>query len=246
MESKPKFIPDSKLPLMDQVRQVLRYHHYAYRTERTYCDWIIRFIKFFGTQTHPKQIGKKEIEAFLSEPAIRRKVSASTQRQALNAIVFLYNRVLNISIDGQIGHVRSTQKRRSPVVMTQKETARLLANMHKTHLLMARLLYGSGLRLMESIRLRVQDLDFEQNLIYVRAAKGGKDRVTLFPKTIHADMRAQLEKVKRLHILKLEQNFHGHLFLIAIDSEVVFGIGNIRAKGFQFKGKMISPFIGCF
>ena len=214
MENKPKFIPNSKLRLMDQVRQVLRYHHYAYRTERTYCDWIIRFIKFFGTQTHPKKMGKKEIEAFLSDPAIRRKVSASTQRQALNAIIFLYNCVLNIPINGRIGHVRSTQKRRPPVVMTQKETARLLANMHKTHLLMAKLLYGSGLRLMECIRLRVQDLDFEQNLIYVRAAKGGKDRVTLFPKTIQADMQAQLEKVKRVHQQDLADGY-GEVYLPA-------------------------------
>ena len=91
MENYPKFRPDSNLRLMDQVRQVLRYHHYAYRTERTYCDWIVRYIKFFGTKRHPKQMGKNEIETFLSDLAIRRKVSASTQKQALNAIVFLYN-----------------------------------------------------------------------------------------------------------------------------------------------------------
>ena len=212
MENKSKFRPDSNLRLMDQVRQVLRYHHYAYRTERTYCDWIVRYIKFFGAQTHPKQMGKKEVETFLSDLEIRLKVSASTQKQALNAIVFLYNRVLNIPIDGQIEHVRSTQTRRPPVVMTQKETARLLANMHKAHLLMAKLLYGSGLRLMECIRLRLYDLDFEQHLIYVRAAKGGKDRVTLFPKTIQAEMQAQVTKVKKLHQQDLADGY-GEVYL---------------------------------
>lgn len=101
MESKAKFKPDSGLKLMDQVKQVLRYHHYAYRTEQTYCDWILRYVKFHGGKTHPKNMGKKEVEAFLSHLAAHGKVSASTQRQALNAIVFLYREVLDMPIEGE-------------------------------------------------------------------------------------------------------------------------------------------------
>lgn len=108
MESKAKFKPDSSLKLMDQVRQVLRYYHYAYRTEQTYCDWIVRFIRFHGSKRHPKDMGKSEVEAFLSHLATDRKVSASTQRQALNAIVFLYRDVLEQAIQGEIAPVRAS------------------------------------------------------------------------------------------------------------------------------------------
>ena len=121
MESKPKFRPDSNLRLMDQVKQVLRYHHYSYRTERTYCDWILRYVKFHGGKTHPTNMGKKEVEGFLSHLASRGKVSASTQRQALNAIVFLYRNVLDQSIQGDIEPVKAKRHPKVPVVMTQWE-----------------------------------------------------------------------------------------------------------------------------
>ena len=212
MADKPKFKPDPRLKLMDQVRQVLRYHHYAYRTEQTYCDWIVRYIKYFGSKKHPRDMGKTEIDAFLSHLAIDRKVSASTQRQALNAIVFLYRHVLNMPIEKQIEPARAKRHPRPPVVMTKNEVKRVLSQMQGTHLLMAKLMYGSGLRLMECIRLRVQDLDFERNLIYVRAAKGGKDRVTIFPKTIHSEMKDQIDRVKRLHDEDLSQGF-GEVYL---------------------------------
>jgi integron integrase len=199
MEIKKKFKPDPGLRLMDQVRQVLRYHHYAYRTEQTYCDWIVRYIKFHGGKKHPADMGKAEIEAFLSHLATQRKVSASTQRQALNAIVLLYRDVLDKPVEEQLEPVRAKRRPKLPVVMTQHEVKRVLSRMKGNHLLMARLLYGSGLRLMECIRLRVKDLDFERNLIYIRAAKGNKDRVTIFPKAIQRDMRLQVERVKELH-----------------------------------------------
>ena len=172
MEGKPKFRPDSNLRLMDQVKQVLRYHHYAYRTEQTYCDWILRYVKFHGGQTHPKDMGKREVEGFLSHLASHGKVSASTQRQALNAIVFLYRDVLDQPIQGEIAPVRARRHSRVPVVMTQGEVQKVLAEMNGTHLLMARLLYGGGLRLMECVRLRVQDLDFEKSLLYACHGKG--------------------------------------------------------------------------
>lgn len=201
MENKntPKFKPDPHLRLMDQMHQVLRYHHYAYRTEQTYCDWILRYIKFHGSKTHPKDMGKSEIEAFLSHLATHGSVSASTQRQALNAIVFLYRHVLDKSIEDQLEPIKAKRHPRPPVVMSKAEVQRVLAQMRGNHLLMAKLLYGCGLRLMECVRLRVHDLDFERNRVYVRAAKGDKDRVTMFPKTIQDEMRQHLEKIKLLH-----------------------------------------------
>lgn len=212
MESNKIFRPDPGLKLMDQVRQVLRYHHYAYRTEQTYCDWIVRYIRFHGGKTHPRDMGKTEIDAYLSHLATNKKVSASTQRQALNAIIFLYRSVLDKSIEGRIEPTRAKRHPRPPVVMTKREVKRVLGQMRGIHLLMAKILYGSGLRLMECIRLRVQDLDFERNLIYVRAAKGNKDRTTLFPKSIQPEMQNQLEEVEYLHDEDLEQGY-GEVYL---------------------------------
>ena len=199
MESKPKSRPDGSLRLMEQVRQVLRYYHYAYRTEQTYCDWILRYVKFHGGKTHPKDMGKKEVEGFLSHLATHGKVSSSTQRQALNAIVFLYREVLHLPIEGEIAPVRARRYPRVPVVMTQAEVQSVLGEMNGAHLLMAKLLYGGGLRLMECVRPRLQDLDFGKSLLYIRAAKGGKDRATLFTKAIHGELKQHLEKVRRLH-----------------------------------------------
>lgn len=129
---------------MDQVRQVLRYHHYAYRTEQTYCYWIVRYIRFFQAKRHPRDMGKTEIEAFLSHLAVEGKVSASTQRQALNAIVFLYKRVLDQPVEELIEHIRAHKHRRPPVVMSQAEVQGVLVQMTGVHLLMAQLLYGGG------------------------------------------------------------------------------------------------------
>jgi integrase len=206
-KNKSKFRPDSTLKLMDQVRQVLRYHHYAYRTEQTYCEWIIRFIRFHGSKIHPSQMDKAHVEMFLSHLATQGKVSASTQRQALNAIIFLYRQVLDQPIEGQIEPVKAKRHIRPPTVMTQTEVQRVLTSLAGTHLLMAKVLYGCGLRLMECVRLRVQDLDFERNILYVRQAKGGKDRTTVFPQSIQSELRLHLEKVKHLHEQDLEQGY---------------------------------------
>ena len=212
MENKQKFRPDPTLKLMDQVRQVLRYHHYAYRTEHTYCDWIRRYIRYFDAKKHPQDMGKPEIDAYLSHLATEGKVSASTQRQALNAIIFLYRHVLDKPIEGQTEPTRAKRHPRPPVVMTKNEVKRVFSHMQGIHLLMAKMLYGAGLRLMECIRLRAQNLDFEQNLIYVRAAKANKDRITLFPTSIQPEMRQQLEKVKGLHDEDLAQGY-GEVYL---------------------------------
>ena len=207
MDNTTKFKPDPNLRLMDQVRQVLRYYHYAYRTEQTYCDWIARFIRYFDCKYHPKNMGKEEIEAFLSHLAVDLKCSASTQRQALNAIVFLYARVLHQPLEDQIAPVRAKRLPRPPVVLSKSEVARILSFMKGQHWLMARILYGCGLRLMECIRLRVQDLDLERSRLYVRAAKGGKDRVTLLPETLHQELKDQLERVTALHEADLADGF---------------------------------------
>lgn len=199
MESKAKFIPNPKKRLMDQVREVLRYHHYAYRTEQIYCQWIVRFIKFYKSERHPREMGATEVQAFLSHLASDRDVAASTQKQALNALVFLYRHVLDQPLIQGMEPKKAKKGQRLPTVMTESEVARLLENMEGTHRLMAQLMYGSGLRLMECIRLRVKDLDFGQGQIFVRDSKGGKDRVTVLPAQLHHPLQVQLEKVGDLH-----------------------------------------------
>jgi len=128
MENKRKFRPDPDIKLMDQVRQVLRYHHYAYCTENTYCDWIVRYIKYFGAKKHPRDMGKTEINDYLSHLATDRKVSASTQRQALNAIIFLYRHVLDQPIEEQIEPTRAKRHPRPPVVMTKNELIEVISS----------------------------------------------------------------------------------------------------------------------
>lgn len=207
MENKPKFHPNPKLKLMDQVREVLRYHHYAYRTEQTYCQWILRYIYYFGGKTHPRLLGAKDVEAFLSHLAIEGKVSGSTQRQALNSLVFLYRNVLDMPLDGEIAPARSKRLKKPPTVLTSAEVQRLLAILEGHNALMAKLLYGSGLRLMECIRLRVQDIDFGQNLIFVRGGKGGKDRTTILPRNLRDELMSQIKAVKAIHHKDLEAGF---------------------------------------
>lgn len=203
----PKFRPNPDLKLMDQVRQVLRYYHYAYRTERSYTHWILRYIRYCGGKTHPNRLGTQDVERFLSHLATEGKVSASTQRQALNALVFLYQNVLHQPLEGKIAPVRSKRRPRPPTVLTQAEVQRLLAAMTGKHALMARLLYGAGLRLLECIRLRIQDVDFGQNLIFVRGSKGGQDRTTILPRNLREELQAQIQAVKALHHRDLEEGF---------------------------------------
>ncbi len=212
MENKSKFIPNPELKLMDQVRETLRYYHYARSTEKTYCQWILRYIYFYEKKRHPKEMGAREVERFLSHLASSENVAASTQRQALNALVFLYRDVLLMPLDNSIAPVRSKRKRRPPTVLTEEEVELILARMHGTHLLMAKLIYGSGIRLMECIRLRIQDVDFGHGNIFVRAGKGGKDRTTFLPRPIRKELRQHVEKVKALHRMDLEQGF-GEVYL---------------------------------
>ena len=180
--------------LMDQVRETLRFYHYAYSTEKSYVQWILRYIRF-NDRRHPKDMGKVEIERFLSHLAINRNVSAATQNLALNAILFLYKEVLKLPLDFEIRANRASKPRRLPTVLSRKEIQSLFKHLSGKALLMVELMYAAGLRVTEVHRLRVQDFDFDNEQLYIRDSKGGKDRTSLFPKMLHDRMRKQLDFV---------------------------------------------------
>ncbi|HDZ15815.1 MAG TPA: integron integrase [Methylophaga sp.] len=182
---------------MDQVREVMRYHHYSIRTEEAYIKWILAFIRFNGKQ-HPKSLGKREIEGFLSDMAVNKNYAASTQSLALNAIVFLYKRVLDLPIADDLEPTRSKKAVRLPVVLSKTEAAQILSAMTGVNALLAKLMYGAGLRVMELLRLRVQDIDFANGYLIVRDGKGGKDRSTLLAQSIVPELKAHLVEIKAL------------------------------------------------
>jgi integron integrase len=190
--------------LLDQVREAIQVRHYSIRTEKSYVSWIRQYI-LFHDKKHPREMGEREVSSFLSYLASKRNVAASTQNQALSAILFLYREVLKIELDWLEDVVRAKKPQRLPVVLSKHETSSLLARLDGVNRLMASLLYGSGLRLMECLRLRVSDVDFTQKLIVVRNGKGGKDRVTLFPEPLVPLLQDHLQKVKLIHQADLEQ-----------------------------------------
>lgn len=180
--------PDTAYPpreprLSDQVRAALRRRHYSYRTEQVYLYWIRHFIFFHG-KCHPREMAEPEVAVFLTHFAVERRVSASTQNQALNALLFLYKQVLGRDIGLIQGVVRAKRPERLPVVMTPDEVRAVLARLSGREWLMACLMYGAGRRVMECLRLRVKDIDFGMNQIVVRDGKGGKDRTTTLPATV--------------------------------------------------------------
>jgi integron integrase len=202
---------DHKPKLLDLVRNTIRLKHYSIRTERAYIDWIRRFI-LFHHKRHPASMGAPEISAFLSHLAVEGKVAASTQTQALSAIVFLYREVLKRHV-GSLGAVaRAKRHERLPVVFSRAEVRGVLAHLDGAHRLMASFLYGAGLRLMECIRLRVKDVDFAYRQILVRDGKGQKDRVTMLPQALVEPLKHQLEKAKVLHEQDLTEGF-GQVYL---------------------------------
>jgi integron integrase len=195
MNSQPK-------KLLDQVRDVIRLKHYSYHTEKQYLRWIKRYILFHNKQ-HPKYLGRTHIEAYLTHLAVEGKVAASTQNQALNALLFLYNTVLEHSLDEPINAVRTKRPKRLPTVLTKEETSLVLDCLTGTQRLMAQLLYGSGLRVSECVRLRVKDLDLSTLQIIVRCGKGDKDRITILPESLLPKLQSHLRRVKRTHELDL-------------------------------------------
>lgn len=191
--------------LLDQVRDAIRRKHYAYRTEETYVSWIRQYI-LFHHKRHPQEMGAAAIEAFLTYLAQERHVSASTQNQALSAILFLYREVLHMPVSG-VEVTWANKPKRLPTVLSQEETRCVLAGLTGAQRLMGQLLYGSGLRLMECLRLRVKDVDFAQRHIVVRDGKGAKDRVTLLPELVTAPLQQQLKHVKLIHEKDLQAGY---------------------------------------
>jgi integron integrase len=197
---------DNKPKLLTQLSQAIRSRHYSRKTEATYIHWIKRFI-FFHHVRHPQEMAEPEINAFLTHLAVKENVSASTQNQALCAIIFLYKHVLNRKI-GDIGEIiRARKPARLPVVMTKDEVKAVLSNLTGDKWIIACLMYGAGLRLMECLRLRVQDLDFSKSQIIVRSGKGDKDRVTMFPESVKKSLAEHLSKVKKIHESDITNGF---------------------------------------
>lgn len=192
--------------LLDEVRRVLRLKHYSIRTETVYVGWIRRFILANGKR-HPRDMGEAEVEAFLSALAVRGKVAAATQNQALAALLFLYKQVLNIELPWMDGVVRAKRPQRVPVVLSREEVSRVLARMDGRTWLLASLLYGTGMRLMEVLRLRIKDVDFARNEITVRDGKGGKDRHTMLPRSLADALLRETERARLLHEADLAQGF---------------------------------------
>jgi integron integrase len=187
--------------VLDQLRERIRYRHYSLSTEQVYVYWVRFFIRWSdrgGVLRHPRSMGASEVEAFLTHLATMRKVSASTHNQALSAILFLYLEVLAIELPWLNGINRLTQKRRIPSVLTKNEVAGLRARMDGVTALIARLLYGTGMRLMEGMRLRIKNVDFDRQVIIVRNAKGGKDRGVMLPRSLLAALRLQLQAARAI------------------------------------------------
>ena len=195
-----------KTRLMDEVRARIRAKHYSLRTEQAYLGWIREFILANGRR-HPRTLGGPEVEAFLSQLAVERHVAASTQNQALSALLFLYREVLRIELPWMDSVLRAKRPRRLPTVLSVEEVRKLLSMLEGRTWLMASLLYGTGMRLMECLRLRVKDVDFARGEILVRNGKGGKDRRTVLPRTLEEPLRREIERARVLHALDLAEGF---------------------------------------
>jgi len=194
-----------KSPFLESVRDAIRVRHYSYSTEKSYLGWIRRFILYHGKR-HPNAMGAEEVTQFLTHLAVERRVSASTQNQALNALVFLYRHVLDRDLEG-IEAVRARRPQRVPVVLTVSEVKAVLSHLQGIHWLVGCLMYGSGLRLMEAVRLRVNDIDFDHRAIVVRSGKGNKDRVVTLADGMIEPLKRHLEGVRVLHVSDLAEGF---------------------------------------
>jgi len=203
-------MPDQKSPFLNRVQEALRVRHYSIRTEKVYLDWTKRFILFHHKQ-HPENMAEKEVTEFLTHLAVKGKVAAATQNQALNALNFLYRHVLERPLS-DIQAVRSKQSQKLPVVLTQTEVGLLLKQLDGHHWLAACLLYGSGLRLMECMRLRIMNLDFDHRAIYVINGKGAKDRIVTMPDELIVPLKRHMQSVKNTHIKDLKDGF-GEVYL---------------------------------
>jgi len=198
--------PPKPKKLLDQIRDAIRLKHYSYSTEKTYVHWARRYI-LFHNKRHPAEMGAAEVEAFLTHLAKEGNVSSSTQNQALNALLFLYRNVLHIDLPIPIQALRAKRSEHLPTILSKDEVTRVISGMQGLHQLMAKLLYGSGLRLMECMRLRVKDIDFEQSQIIVREGKGEKDRLTMLPVSLIEPLKAQIAFVQKQHTRDLANGY---------------------------------------
>jgi len=197
--------------LLERVRDKIRLKHYSIRTEEAYLHWAKRYILFHGKR-HPQDMGAKEVEAFLTHIAVAGKVSASTQNQAKSSLLFLYKFVLELELPWMTEIVNAKSPQRLPVVLTRSEVNAVLACTDGTSGLILKLVYGTGMRIMESLRLRVKDIDFERNEIVIREGKGAKDRMTMLPQSLVAPLKSHLVRVKELHESDLRDGF-GDVFM---------------------------------
>lgn len=196
----------NKIRIMDQVRNTVRALHYSRKTEQAYCYWIRNFIRFHHYR-HPLQMSANDISQYLTWLAVHKHVAASTQNQALNAIIFLYNRVLGKKLDNIENVIRAKRSQRIPVVFSRTEIQAIFSYLQEPYLLMCSLMYGSGLRLMEMLRLRLKDIDFERLAIVVRQGKGGKDRVTILPDSLPDGIKRAMQRVDMLHKQDIAEGF---------------------------------------
>jgi integron integrase len=194
--------------LLDALRDRIRFRHYSLRTERAYVHWVRRFLRFHGSR-HPREMGAVEVTAFLGSLATERNVAAATQNQALAALLFLYKEVLQLELPWLDGIPKAKRPRHIPAVLTQEEARRLLEQMVGTHALMARLLYGTGMRLTECLCLRVKDVELTRHEVIVRDGKGGKDRITMLPTALEPALREHLARVRALWELDRENGLPG-------------------------------------
>ncbi|WP_071872440.1 integron integrase [Atopomonas hussainii] len=197
---------DDKPKLLEQMREQIRLRHYSIRTESVYTEWVRRFIRFHKYR-HPLELGGPEVEAFLTHLAVRRDVSVSTQNQALSSILFLYQKVLHVELPWLENVVRAKRPQRLPVVLTRAEVSSVFSQLDGSMWLIANLLYGSGMRLMEALRLRVKDVEFTRHEIVIRDGKGNKDRITMLPLTLAMPLKLHLERVRALHQQDLNEGF---------------------------------------
>lgn len=202
--------------LLDQVSDVARFRHLSRRTEETYRSWIKRYI-IFHKKRHPRELDSDDVRMFLTHLAVDHHVAASTQNQAFNALLFLYRLVLRIELPDIKGVIRAPPSRNLPVVFTKTESNAILLAMSGSTKLIAALLYGSGLRIMEAVRLRVKDLDFERNEIHVRDGKGERDRLTMLPRSLQPLLRKQIERVRQLHVGDLQRGLGEAYLPYALD-----------------------------
>jgi len=210
----------AKSKLLEELRAIIRYKHYSRSTEKLYINWVKRFI-LFNNKTHPKEMGEQEIRNFLNYLAVEKHVSASTQNQALNAILFLYKELIKKDI-GYIKDIkRAKRKANLPVVLTPYEVKEVLAKLEGPSLIIVSLLYGAGLRLSEALKLRVKDIDFGNNQIAIRDSKSTKDRYTMLPQKIIPQLKQHLKKVKNLHIKDLKRGYGLAYLPYALDNKYI-------------------------